>query len=36
PGVRRQEPERHRLLAGTDDVVPLRPARRDALGREAT
>ncbi|MBO1029386.1 2-amino-4-hydroxy-6-hydroxymethyldihydropteridine diphosphokinase [Micrococcus luteus] len=36
PGVRRQEPERHRLLAGTDDVVPLRPARPDALGREAT
>lgn len=36
PGVRRQEPERHRLLAGTDDVAPLRPARPDALGREAT
>lgn len=36
PGVRRQEPERHRLLAGSDDVVPLRPARPDALGREAT
>ncbi|MCV7746932.1 2-amino-4-hydroxy-6-hydroxymethyldihydropteridine diphosphokinase [Micrococcus luteus] len=36
PGVRRQEPERHRLLAGTDDVVPLRPACPDALGREDT
>ena len=23
-------------LAGTDDVAPLRPARPDALGREAT
>lgn len=41
PGVRRQEPERYRLLAGTDDVAPMRPgpprsAGPDVLGRSAT
>lgn len=40
PGVRRQEPERHRLLAGTDDDAPLRPRLHrpgpDVIGRSAT
>lgn len=41
PGVRRQEPGRRRLLAGTDDVGPLRPdgphrSGPDVTGRPAT
>lgn len=35
PGVRRAEPERHRLLAGRDDVVPVRPRALRAPGRDA-
>lgn len=35
PGVRRAEPERHRLLAGRDDVVPVRPRAPRAPGRDA-